>query len=269
MQVLSVSPLRAGSVIWQPRRGVLALTVVAKATFSLLPGEAVLAEDQEFPNEEPNHWNDDPARSVYAPSNIVPGKARADVMLVGHAFAPGGEPVQSLRARLDVGALGKEIEVFGERGLAPGGRVVEGPPFSKMQLRYERAAGGDDTDNPVGMRTGPRARADETGLVPLPNLMPPVTMPGPPMPPSRPSASARSPRAGPSAGGSSAPTRPSPSTAAGGGRRCRRASTSASSTSRRATSSWTQSPTPSASRSRTCTPSTRGSSRGCLASAPA
>src|SRR3984885_12368475 len=148
MRVISVSPLRAGSVTWQPRRGVFALTVVSKATFGLVPGEAVFAEDQEFANEEDNHWNDDPARSLYAPSDIVPGKRRADVILVGHAFAPGGEPVRSLRARLDVGTLGKGIDVFGERGLAPDGRVVEGPAFSKMPLRYERAAGGDDTENP-------------------------------------------------------------------------------------------------------------------------
>jgi hypothetical protein len=172
MRVLSVSPLCAGSVVWQPRRGAFALTVVAKATFRLLPGKSVLVEDQEFVNEEDNHWNDDPARSLYAPNDLSPRKARADVILVGHAFAPGGDPVRVLRARLGVGAVDKEIEIFGERALAPDGRLVEGAPFAKMQLRYERAAA-HDIDNPVGIRTGPGARPADGGKLVLPNLVPP------------------------------------------------------------------------------------------------
>src|SRR4051812_40805315 len=115
MDVLPLGPLRVASVVWQPRRGVWALTAVCKATYTLTPVESPLAAEQEYPNEDDNHWNDDPARSLYSPSDLVPFKPRADVTLVGHAFAPRKEPVRSLVVRLIVGEVSKAIEVFGER----------------------------------------------------------------------------------------------------------------------------------------------------------
>ncbi len=63
MDVVSVCPLPVGSVVWQPSLSVWVLTVVCKATFSLRPGEVILANEQEAPNEEDDHWNDDAGRS--------------------------------------------------------------------------------------------------------------------------------------------------------------------------------------------------------------
>jgi hypothetical protein len=165
MDVVSLCPLRACSLAWQPRPGARSLTVICKATYELSPGESPLAEHQEYPNDDENHWDDDPARSVYSPSDLVPFKPRADVLLVGHAFAPNREPTRSLVARLVTSGVDKSIEVFGERLWAPDGGVREGQPFVRMPLRYERAAGGPDTDNPVGMRPD--------GADALPNLQPP------------------------------------------------------------------------------------------------
>jgi hypothetical protein len=171
MDVLSLSPLRTGSVVWQPRRGSWVMTAVCKATFSLQPTESPLAPEQEYPNEDDNHWNDDPARSLYSPGDLVPFKPRADVMLVGHAFAPRGEGVRSLLVRILVGEADKAIEVFGDRSFAQDGSLRDGPRFVRVPLRWERAAGGPDTQNPVGMRTD--ARPDTFGMVPLPNLQRP------------------------------------------------------------------------------------------------
>src|SRR3569832_1582547 len=95
MDVVSLCPIRAGALVWQPRPGALTLTVVCTATFALRPGEAVLATHQDALNDDEN-----PARSVYSPGDLVPMKPRADVLLVGHAFAPKGEGVRSLVARL-------------------------------------------------------------------------------------------------------------------------------------------------------------------------
>jgi hypothetical protein len=170
MDVVSLSALRVSSVLWQPQRGGYALTVVAKATFRLLPGEARLAEEQEYPNDDDNHWNDDPARSLYSPTDLVPFKARPEVMLVGHAFAPRKEPVRSLIARILIGEVDKVIEVTGDRAFTHDGQLREPARFVKMPLRYERAAGGPDTFNPVGVRYD--ARPDAYGAVPLPNLLP-------------------------------------------------------------------------------------------------
>jgi hypothetical protein len=172
MDVISLCPLRVGGFVWQSRSRAYALTVVAKATYVLAPEECVLAPEQEPPNEADNHWDDDPARSVYAPSDWAPMKERADVVLVGHAFAPGGQPVRSLMTRMLVGSLDKSIEVWCDRGYrVHDGQLLEGPRFAKMSLRWERAAGGPDTYNPVGLRFD--AEPDRYGMVAIPNLQPP------------------------------------------------------------------------------------------------
>jgi hypothetical protein len=172
MEIVAVPPIRTGSLLWQPRTGAWALTVVAKLTFLLVPGEAAIAEDQDDVSEHDQHWNDDETRSLYAAGDLAPRKARADVTLVGNAFAPGGEPVRSLAARLSVGTIDKRVEIWGERSFSRDGVLREATRFSRMPLRYERAAGGPGTANPVGVRTGASAQADGGGAVILPNLQP-------------------------------------------------------------------------------------------------
>lgn len=159
------------------------LTVVCKATFRLQPDESPLADEQDALNEEDNYWNDDRSRSVYSASDLAPYKPRVDVMLVGNAFAPHKKPVHALLARLFVGDIDKSIEVFGERTLTREGQIREGAPFAKMPLRYERAGGGPETANPVGVK--PDAQAGRDGAILLPNLQPPELSirPGEPIPP--------------------------------------------------------------------------------------
>jgi hypothetical protein len=171
MDVISTCPLRVASVVWQPRAGAWALTVVCKATFQLQPGVSPLAGAQEATDDDEGHWDNDESRSLRAPSDLVPFKARADVLLVGHAFAPGGQPARSLPVRLAVGRVDKRIEVWCDRIFWHEGRLLEGQPFTRMPLRYERAAGGPGTANPVGMRFD--APPDAHGAVPVPNLQPP------------------------------------------------------------------------------------------------
>lgn len=170
MDVVSLSPLRAAAVVWQPRRGGHVLTVVCKATFNLLPVESQLAEEQERPNEHDKHWDNDDAKSLYSPADLVPFKVRADVVLVGYAYAPRKETVRSLTARIIVGDINKGIDVFAERAWLQDGSLREGARFTKMPLRYERAAGGPDTSNPVGMRL---SATDMYGSIAVPNLRPP------------------------------------------------------------------------------------------------
>jgi hypothetical protein len=174
MDVVSVCPLQVGSLRWMPRAGSYALTVVAKATFRLVPGVAALADVQDYPNEDDNHWNDDPACSVYSPSDLAPFKPRADVTLVGDAYAPGGEPARSVVARLMVGPIEKAIEVVCDRFFDNKNDIIEGERFKRMALRYERASGGPHTNNPVGIdKEGER---DRFGRLPLPNLVKPGTL---------------------------------------------------------------------------------------------
>ncbi|UQA56566.1 DUF2169 family type VI secretion system accessory protein [Polyangium aurulentum] len=153
MELVSACPLPVAPLLWQPRPGAFCLTVVCKATFLLEPSRARLAPAQE------------PVRE----GDLVPSKPRADVVLVGHAFTPGGEPARALTARLVVGTLDKAIEIVCDRSVSRDGALREGAPFSRMPLVYERAAGGPDTWNPVGLR-GDAWSAE--GQLALPNLLP-------------------------------------------------------------------------------------------------
>ena len=145
------------------------LTIVCRATFVLAPGEATLAAEQEPIAAAERPYPDGSSRGVYAPCDLVPMKPAADVVLVGQAFAPGQKPVRSLVARLVVGDVDKRVEVYCDRHFDPQGALREGPPFATLPLVYERAAGGPDTPNPIGVR--PDAR-DAYGRLALPNLQP-------------------------------------------------------------------------------------------------
>src|SRR5689334_15596354 len=107
MDVTSACPLRVASVVWQPRPSAWTLTIVCKATFRLEPGESRLAEEQDAPADEDLSWDDGKAQSLHTPSDLVPFKPRADVLLVGHAFAPRGQPARALVTRLTVGEVDK------------------------------------------------------------------------------------------------------------------------------------------------------------------
>lgn len=171
MDVLSLCPLPAAHLLWQRAPARWALTVICKATFLLEPGTSALAPEQEPLNDQENHWDDDPQRSLFAPSDLVPWKPRADIVLVGSAFARSGLPVRSLVVRMSVGEVDKSIEVLCPRLRTRDGELREGKRWTKMPLLYERAAGGPDTSNPVGLpRGGPR---DAYGQVQLPNLQRP------------------------------------------------------------------------------------------------
>jgi hypothetical protein len=168
MDIVATGPLSVASFTFQPSTGGYAFVVLGKVTYQLAPFAATVA-----PEQEPVVWTDVPwdgkaGASIRAPGDVVPFRARAEVTLVGSAYAPGGQPVRSLVARLDVGdgAINKAIEVHADRAFAPDGSIEEGAPFTRMPLRYEHAAFGPK--NPVGVR----AARDAGGRIPLPNLLP-------------------------------------------------------------------------------------------------
>jgi hypothetical protein len=169
MDVVSTCALPVASLLWQPRAGVYTLTVVCRATFLLQPGESTLAPEQEPPSLD-DVPSGDPARSLHAPSDLAPLKPLADVVLVGSAFAPGGQPARSFVARLAVGDVEKAVEVFGDRAFGADGGMREGAGVTRMPLTYERAAGGPETWNPVGVRGNVR---DAYRRIPLPNIQRP------------------------------------------------------------------------------------------------
>lgn len=170
IETVSQLPIPIRFFRWQPRRSTTwMLTVVCKATYLLVPTQAELAPVQEPILDEDRFWDDDEARSVRAVSDLAPFKPRADVTLVGMAYAPPPNPVHSFVARLIVGELDKSIEVFCDRTIRLDGSLEDGPRITRMALHYERSAGGPETDNPVGVRPGAR---DKHGNSKVPNLQP-------------------------------------------------------------------------------------------------
>ncbi len=167
--VVALSKVPVDWLIWQRPPNAPVLTVVCRATFVLQPGAAVLASEQESLAVGERPYPDGSSQGLHAPSDLVPMKPRADIMLVGQAFAPGRQPARSLVARLAVGEMEKRIEIFCDRQFDLEGALIEGPRFTSMPLVYERAAGGPDTANPIGMR--PQQR-DQRGRLTLPNLQP-------------------------------------------------------------------------------------------------
>lgn len=126
----------------------------------------------------------EPGRSsIERPADLVPGKPGTDVVLVGHAYAPGGRAVAELPVSVQVGPLRKAVLVVGDRkwvSTAAGVVMSRAVPFERMPLVYERAFGGCppsqrgaarpnfDERNPVG--TGYCTSRRDVDQMPLPNL---------------------------------------------------------------------------------------------------
>ncbi len=171
MDLVTLCPFVASKVVWQANSGAFALTVIVKATFVLQPGMAQLAPQQEPILEQDRFYDDDPRRSVRVPSDAVPYKPRADVLLVGHAYAPGKQPVRSVVTRFVVGEMDKSIEVWCDRAFrVRDGQLLEGKRFTEMPLVWERASGGPESVNPVGKRFD--GAMDAYGTIAIGNLQP-------------------------------------------------------------------------------------------------
>lgn len=88
-------------------------------------------------------------------------KRGGEFLASGHAFAPNGEPVRSMRAGIQVGDLAKELWVFGDRSIE-GDRISEPSPFESIPFTWEHAFGGEGfKPNPLGK--GYRATVNALG----------------------------------------------------------------------------------------------------------
>jgi uncharacterized protein YjbI with pentapeptide repeats len=95
-------------------------------------------------------------------------KARAEYLLAGSAYAPGGSAA-AVDVRAQVGPLQKHVRVVGDRRWIAG--AMSAPePFTSLPLHWSRAYGGEgEPRNPVGRGRNPVST--DAGMVhPLPNL---------------------------------------------------------------------------------------------------
>jgi hypothetical protein len=145
------------------------MTIVAKTTYRLCPGECELVDQPQPVRTSDRYGTDASARTLQEPSDLAPHKARAELIVVGSAFAA-GPAVSSLKARVAYGAIDKVVEVFADRVVLQDGTLKEGPKLTRMSIGYERAAAGPEGWNPIGVRADV---IDALGRSTLPNLQPP------------------------------------------------------------------------------------------------
>jgi hypothetical protein len=167
--VTARGPFAVGSVLWRDARGKLVCTLVAKATYALVPGESVPLDEPLPLQEDDGHWDDDASKSVYVPSDLAPFKQAAEAVIVGSAFAPGERPAARASVRLLVGSIDKSVDVWRARRFRQDGNLEESALQKRFSLRYEHAAGGPGTDNPVGMDI---ERVDARGRYAVPQIVP-------------------------------------------------------------------------------------------------
>lgn len=168
MHVVCQGLLRASSLQWRPTPDAWVLTVACHALFDLEPFESSMTSAPAALLE----GEGDERRLVEPWGPVAPFKRWGEVLVVGHAHAPGGGALGSLIARLAVGDIDKAIQVRGDSWFAPDGSLGEPAPFTRMPLRWERAAGGPHTANPAGVPTGSGAPSDRWGRARAPNLLP-------------------------------------------------------------------------------------------------
>lgn len=168
--------------------------LLVKRTFDIRPGQVATRAERAYPLIKVDRYydgGDAETSTVREETDLIPYKIATDVVVIGRAHAPDGEPVAQMTVGVKVGDSRKVIRVFGDRrcvyqpGRAP---VVTDPvPFAEMEIRYDRAYGGQDAcSNPALPFYYPRnqrgtgvavtnIRAVVDGL-PLPNLEDPADL---------------------------------------------------------------------------------------------
>ncbi len=151
------TPLAVWTVPWK-LKGKHSLTVVAKATCDIPTGGGAvrLRDTTDAPRGDVFH-DGDPAGTLVYPSDHALLKHRADVLLVGHVYAPGGRAsyaTLSFTFGRGDNRFERQLSVFGAREWRDG--VPSRPDlFRSVPLLYERAFGGPGFDkNPVGVGFG-------------------------------------------------------------------------------------------------------------------
>lgn len=178
-QIENRTPFAAERGWVRDRDGAEVWLVAVKATFDILPDGGTVPSSVQPPVLRVAEHHGEPGHSsIKYEADLVLTKRTTDIIVVGHAHAPGGVPVKELDVGFKVGPVQKMLRVFGDRHWGAFG-ATGAEPFVKMPLVYERAYGGVDRQsgspdkdwewrNPVG--TGfAVSGGNATGLV-LPNV---------------------------------------------------------------------------------------------------
>jgi hypothetical protein len=143
-QVDNRTPFAAERGWVRDRDGAEVWLVALKATFDILPdGTTAVAKEQPPVLRLPEHHGEPGRSSVKYDADLVLTKKTTDVIVVGHAHAPGGRAATQLDCGFQVGPVRKVLRVFGDRRWGTFGANAP-EPFERMPLVWERAYGGVD-----------------------------------------------------------------------------------------------------------------------------
>lgn len=187
MELINLTRMVAGHNMGLEPSGREWLVVVIKGTF-VLPkaGEQMRLADEQLPLVMADTFTGEPGFSApLLETDFALRKPACDVLLHGHARAPGGRPVTRLRAGLRVGPMEKVFDVVGDRvwqASLSGIRAGDAQAFTKMPVSYDRAFGGADRrhddpaehdaylPNPVGRGWHKHLKNAWVDGAPLPNI---------------------------------------------------------------------------------------------------
>lgn len=192
MQLINETAFPAQLVVMPDPDGAETLTAVLKATWSLASAAAA-PEAEQVPLVLADTFHGEPGESSpRLESDLAPWKPATDVVLLGHAWAP-GKSARTVDVSLTIGKTSMRVRVFGDRHwwmlLGFWAMRSRPKPFEKMPLVYERAFGGFqaarkkgefegyEERNPVGRGYVKKGRGNR---VALPNLEDPRKLVGRP-----------------------------------------------------------------------------------------
>jgi len=188
------TPYKAELALIADENGRDVMLVLAKQTYDInANGELTLAEEQADICFEGEYFGEPGQSSLKIAPEANFCKLATDVVLIGQAYAPHGQPVTELDAGVKIGPMQQHVKIIGDRVWEK--RVTAGvanwfmtapQAFTTMPLIFENAFGGQDLtpDEEKHYAYEPRnligkgviAKDSKLDAVPLPNIEDPKNM---------------------------------------------------------------------------------------------
>jgi hypothetical protein len=150
------TPIAVERGFLRDRQGGEVWIVVIKGTFDV-GREGTLHMTPEQPSPAlVAAWSGEPGKSsLLHDSDFVLTRPGTDLLVQGHAYAPGGRPAPTVDVGLRIGSAIKRLRVHGTRvwttSYVSSAVVPSAPrPFDKAAITYENAFGGTDATGPQG-----------------------------------------------------------------------------------------------------------------------
>jgi hypothetical protein len=163
----NATPFAAANSWVRDENGAEVWLVAVRGSFLIdASGKQVLDEQQTEVKYFPEFRGDPASSSLLHECDLEHKKRCTDVIVDGHAVAPGGRPGTCVDVRLKLAFIDKTLRVYGDRVIKNslmGVRPTKPKPFTKMPIIYERSFGGTDLqdenpkchawvpENPVGV----------------------------------------------------------------------------------------------------------------------